>query len=107
MAYQALFAAVVTLGASARVPNLVAQTVAQQTARKPNIVLIMMDDLGYGDLGSFGAPDARTPNIDRLAREGVRLTDSYSNGAVCTPTRAALISGRDWETDLDQPVRSR
>lgn len=53
-----------------------------------------MDDLGYGDLGSYGGPDARTPNIDRLAREGVRLTDAYANGAVCTPTRAALITGR-------------
>ena len=62
--------------------------------RPPNVVLVMMDDLGYGDLGSYGASDARTPNIDRLAREGVRLTDAYANGPVCTPTRAALISGR-------------
>jgi arylsulfatase A-like enzyme len=60
----------------------------------PNVVLIMMDDLGYGDVGSYGAPDAKTPNIDRLAREGVRLTDAYANGAVCTPTRTALITGR-------------
>jgi arylsulfatase A len=65
-----------------------------QAQRSPNVVLVMMDDLGYGDLGSYGAPDVRTPNIDRLAREGVRLTDAYANGAVCTPTRAALISGR-------------
>src|SRR5215204_7064963 len=65
-----------------------------QAQRAPNVVLVMMDDLGYGDLGSYGAPDVRTPNIDRLAREGVRLTDAYANGAVCTPTRAALISGR-------------
>jgi len=65
-----------------------------QAQRPPNVVLVMMDDLGYGDLGSYGAQDVRTPNIDRLAREGVRLTDAYANGAVCTPTRAALISGR-------------
>jgi arylsulfatase A-like enzyme len=65
-----------------------------QAQRPPNVVLVMMDDLGYGDLGSYGAPDVRTPNIDRLAREGVRLTDAYASGAVCTPTRAALISGR-------------
>jgi arylsulfatase A len=65
-----------------------------QAQRSPNVVLVMMDDLGYGDLGSYGAPDIRTPNIDRLAREGVRLTDAYANGAVCTPTRAALITGR-------------
>lgn len=62
--------------------------------RPPNVVLVMMDDLGYGDLGSYGGVDARTPSIDRLAREGVRLTDAYANGPVCTPTRAALISGR-------------
>jgi arylsulfatase A len=60
----------------------------------PNILLVVMDDLGYGDLGSSGVPDAKTPNIDRLAREGVRLTEAYANGAVCSPTRAALITGR-------------
>lgn len=65
-----------------------------QPVGKPDIVLILMDDLGYGDVGSYGGSDARTPNIDRLAREGVRLTDAYANGAVCTPTRAAFISGR-------------
>jgi arylsulfatase A-like enzyme len=65
-----------------------------QSSRKPNVVLIIMDDMGDGDIGSYGVPDARTPNLDRLAREGVRLTDAYANGAVCTPTRTALISGR-------------
>ena len=67
---------------------------SQRPPARPNVVLIMMDDLGYGDLGSYGAPDARTPHIDRLAREGVRFTDAYANGAVCTPTRAALMTGR-------------
>ena len=68
---------------------------AQPTRQSgPNVVLIITDDVGYGDLGSYGAPDIKTPNIDRLAREGVRFTDFYSNGQVCTPTRAALISGR-------------
>jgi arylsulfatase A-like enzyme len=65
-----------------------------QPSARPNVVLVMMDDLGYGDLGSYGAPDVRTPNIDRLARGGVRLTDAYANGHVCSPTRAALMSGR-------------
>src|SRR5215208_4106960 len=65
-----------------------------QAQRSPNVVLIMMDDMGYGDLSSYGAPDVRTPNIDRLAREGVRLADAYASGAVCTPTRAALMTGR-------------
>ncbi len=56
---------------------------------RPNIVLIVADDLGYGDLSSYGAPDIRTPSLDRLAREGVRLTEFYANAPVCTPTRAA------------------
>ena len=67
--------------------------VGQPTGR-PNVVLIMTDDAGYGDFGSYGARDIRTPNIDAIGREGVRLTDFYANGATCTPTRAGLISGR-------------
>ena len=70
-----------------------AQTPGATTSR-PNVVLIITDDIGYGDLSSYGAPDIRTPNIDRLAKEGVRFTDFYSNGVVCTPTRAALMTGR-------------
>ncbi|MBM4186204.1 MAG: twin-arginine translocation pathway signal protein [Gemmatimonadetes bacterium] len=61
---------------------------------RPNVVLIITDDMGYGDLSSYGAPDVRTPNIDRIGREGVRLTDFYANGQFCTPTRAGLITGR-------------
>jgi arylsulfatase A-like enzyme len=75
----------------------VAATVGQAQAgreSRPNIVLIMSDDLGWADLGSYGATDVRTPNLDRLAREGVRLTDFYANGVTCSPTRAGLISGR-------------
>src|SRR6476469_1616863 len=64
-----------------------------QTADRPNVVLIITDDVGYGDIGSYGAPDVKTPNIDSLARDGVRLTDFYP-APQCTPTRAALISGR-------------
>jgi arylsulfatase A-like enzyme len=85
-----VIAAILVLSAWGR---LAAQRVDQPTNRS-NVVLIMMDDLGYGDVGSYGGPDAKTPNLDRLARDGVRLTDAYANGAVCTPTRAALISGR-------------
>jgi arylsulfatase A len=70
-----------------------AVTVPAQTPR-PNVVMIIMDDLGYGDVGSYGAPDAKTPNIDRLAREGVKLTDFYANHANCSPTRAGFITGR-------------
>src|SRR5207253_10892546 len=71
-----------------------AQVVAPPAADKPNVVLVLMDDMGYGDIGSYGVKDAHTPNLDRLAREGVRLTDAYANGAGCSPTRAALIRGR-------------
>src|SRR5687768_1278679 len=63
-------------------------------APRPNVVLIITDDVGYGDLGSYGAPDIKTPNIDRLAAAGVRFTDFYANGSSCSPTRAGLISGR-------------
>lgn len=63
-------------------------------ARRPNIVLIIADDLGYGDLGCYGCTDTRTPSIDRLAAEGVRFTDYYANAPECTPTRTALMTGR-------------
>ena len=70
-------------------------TAAQQAgAARPNVVLIMSDDLGYGDLSSYGAPDIKTPNIDSIGRDGIRLTDFYANGVLCSPTRAGLISGR-------------
>lgn len=71
-----------------------AQTQPSAAARRPNVVLILSDDMGYADIGSYGARDIRTPHLDRLAREGVRMTDFYSNGPVCTPTRAALMTGR-------------
>ena len=66
---------------------------AAQSSR-PNVILVMTDDMGYADLGSYGAKDIKTPNLDRLAADGVRLTDAYANGVLCSPTRAALISGR-------------
>ena len=62
--------ALLSLAWSALAANDVAQARHPQPAAKPNVVLILMDDLGYGDVGSYGGPDARTPNIDRLAREG-------------------------------------
>ena len=67
---------------------------AQPASPRPNIVLIITDDMGYGDLGSYGSPDIKTPNIDGLAKAGVRFTQFYANGSSCTPTRAGLITGR-------------
>ena len=63
-------------------------------AARPNLIVIFCDDLGYGDLGSFGHPTIRTPNLDRMAREGQKWTDFYSAASVCTPSRAALLTGR-------------
>lgn len=66
---------------------------AQETAQ-PNILLIYVDDLGYGDLGSYGHPVLQTPNIDALARDGLRLTSYYAPSALCSPSRAGLLTGR-------------
>ena len=63
-------------------------------AAQPNIVFILADDMGYGDLGCYGHPTAKTPVIDRLAREGVRFTQHYANGPECSPTRTAFLTGR-------------
>jgi arylsulfatase A-like enzyme len=66
---------------------------------KPNIIIIYADDLGYGDLACYGHPSHRTPNLDRMAAEGTRFTEFYSAAEVCTPSRAALLTGR-------YPIRS-
>lgn len=80
----------------------------QPRAQRPNVVLIITDDVGYGDIGVYGAPDVRTPNIDALARQGVRLTDFYANGATCSPTRAGLITGRYQQRyAIEAPLGSR
>ncbi len=60
---------------------------------KPNIVIIYLDDLGYGDLSAYGATQLSTPNIDRLATGGVRFTNGYATSATCTPSRYALLTG--------------
>ncbi len=75
------------------------------SVERPNVVLIMTDDVGYGDIGSYGAPDVETPNIDALASAGVRFTDFYANGPLCTPTRVGLVTGRyQQRVDLERPL---
>lgn len=82
-----IFLFIIVLGLS------VQMTIAQ-SSKKPNFVFILTDDMGYGDVGVFGADSIHTPNIDRLAKEGIKFTDFYSASSVCSPSRAALMTGR-------------
>ena len=82
----------------------------KQASQRPNIVFIMADDLGYADVGCYGRPDLRTPNIDDLAAKGVRFLQAYANSAVCSATRTALITGRYQDrlpVGLDEPLTDR
>ncbi|MBP0902973.1 sulfatase [Mariniflexile gromovii] len=67
---------------------------AAQKQEKPNIIIIMADDLGYGDLSCYGSTLINTPHLDNMAAEGIKFTDFHSNGSVCSPTRAALLTGK-------------
>lgn len=72
---------------------------------RPNVVFVMADDMGYGDLGCYGATKIQTPNMDRLAREGIRFTDAHSSSAVCTPSRYSVLTGRYcWRSRLQKWV---
>src|SRR5215472_56557 len=76
---------------------------------KPNIVFILADDLGYADVSCYGQRDYTTPNVDRLAIEGLRFTQGYSNSANCSPTRTGLITGRyqmRLPVGLEEPISS-
>ncbi|MDG1324514.1 MAG: sulfatase-like hydrolase/transferase, partial [Opitutales bacterium] len=65
----------------------------QLTAKLPNIIFIMVDDMGYHDLGCYGSKTIKTPNIDRMAKEGIRFTDCYSGDTVCAAARSTLMTG--------------
>ena len=67
---------------------------AMESDRPPNIILVLADDLGYGDLGSYGSTHIETPHLDEMARQGARLTSFYASGSNCTPSRAGLLTGR-------------
>ena len=62
-------------------------------AQKPNVVFIMVDDMGYGDLGAYGQKLIETPNLDQLAASGMRFTQFYAGTSVCAPSRASLLTG--------------
>jgi membrane-anchored protein YejM (alkaline phosphatase superfamily) len=64
-------------------------------AAKPNIIFVIADDLGYGDLGSYGQKTIQTPVLDKLAADGIRFTQHYSGCTVCAPSRSALMTGLD------------
>src|SRR6185436_12353524 len=71
-----------------------ARTLQSPQPSRPNVIIILADDMGWGDLGCYGNPKFKTPNIDRMAKEGSRLTDFYSTCPYCAPSRAALLTGR-------------
>ena len=81
-----------TMGSAALIS---AKGVGQSTSsRRPNVLFILADDMGYGDLSCYGRPDYQTPVLDNLARQGIRFTSAYAAAAVCTPTRCAFVTGR-------------
>ena len=74
--------------------NIASDALASSPATKPNIIFIFADDLGYGDISSFGATDIKTPNIDQLGQQGIKFTNFYAAANVCSPSRASLLTGR-------------
>jgi arylsulfatase A-like enzyme len=75
------------------VENLI-KRISPYEGRRPNIIVILCDDMGYGDLGCYGSTAIKTPNLDWMAREGMKFTDFYSSNALCSPSRAGLLTGR-------------
>jgi arylsulfatase A-like enzyme len=86
------------------------RTGASLQAQRPNVLFILADDLGYGDLSCYGRPDYQTPVLDALARQGVRFTSAYAAAPLCTPTRCAFVTGRypqRTEVGLREPLTAR
>ncbi|MCA1556281.1 MAG: sulfatase-like hydrolase/transferase, partial [Acidobacteria bacterium] len=81
-------------GAAVAATNATKAASSNPQRARPNVLFILADDLGWGDLSCYGRPDYRTPNLDKLASEGVRFTQAYSASPVCTPTRCAFITGQ-------------
>src|SRR5512140_3930828 len=79
---------------AALLANMIVPALAVQSPRPPNFIVILADDLGYGDLGCYGSERIATPRLDRMAAEGVRLTDFHVTASICSPSRASLLTGR-------------
>ncbi|SHJ10187.1 sulfatase family protein [Pseudozobellia thermophila] len=88
-----LLVSVLAVGLSCK-PKPKEKEVGEEAVQRPNIVVIYMDDLGYGDIGAYGATELKTPNIDKLAEGGIRFTSGYATSATCTPSRYALLTGQ-------------
>ena len=80
-------AVVLFLGASVGALDMLRPAAAEEPRRQPNVIVILADDVGYGDLGCYGATRVSTPHLDRLVREGRRFSDAHAPSSVCTPTR--------------------
>ena len=89
----ALSLSVCGLAVAARAQSAPPKSLPKLTPQKPNIVLIYADDIGYGDIGAYGAKAIPTPNVDRLARQGLRFTDAHCTASTCTPSRYSLLTG--------------
>jgi arylsulfatase A-like enzyme len=99
-----------TGGAALAVAANAPPALAQAQARRPNIVFILADDMGYADISCYGRPDLVTPNIDRIAAQGTRFTQGYANSPVCTASRVAIITGRyqiRLPIGLEEPISAR
>jgi arylsulfatase A-like enzyme len=99
-----------TGGAALAVAANAVPAAAQAPARRPNIVFILADDMGYADIACYGRPDLATPNIDRIAAQGTRFTQAYANSPVCTASRVAIITGRyqmRLPVGLEEPISAR
>src|SRR5215472_8805325 len=99
-----------TGGAALAVAATARPSDAQAPARRPNIVFILADDLGYADVSCYGRRDFVTPNIDRIAAQGTRFTQAYANSPVCTASRVAIITGRyqlRLPVGLEEPISGR
>src|ERR1043166_5654362 len=101
-----LFTTMMLAACASAVPaNSLHAALPTTSSAKPNIVFILADDIGYGDFGCYGAIKIKTPNIDKLAGQGLRFTDAHSPAAVCTPTRYALLTGQyAWRNPLGSHI---